>query len=58
MKLKPSGYVTAEASRKPGYLARRMAEYRKRLQAEKDAKDANAAEAAQKTRTLKPRKQA
>ena len=33
-KLQPSGYATAAQSRKPGYLAKRMAEYRKRLERE------------------------
>ena len=35
MKLKPSGYVPAEESRKPGYLAKRMAIYRKQIEDEK-----------------------
>ena len=39
MKVKPSGYVSAEASRKPGYLAKRMAAYRLKIALEKEARE-------------------
>ena len=39
-KLPPSGYKTAALSERPGYLARRMQEYRKRLDEQKAAKEA------------------
>lgn len=38
-KLKSSGYVPSEESRKPGYLQRRMAAYRLKLAQEKEARE-------------------
>jgi hypothetical protein len=54
-RLPPSGYVTAEASRKPGYLAKRIALYRARLKAEAERRAAIEAEAAAKTSPIKRR---
>lgn len=57
-RLPPSGYVTAEESRRPGYLAKRLALYRARVKAKADQDKANATEAEQKRVELKPRKRA
>ena len=39
MKLRPSGYVPAAESAKPGYLAKRMAAYRMKVAQEKEARE-------------------
>ncbi|HZR03658.1 MAG TPA: hypothetical protein VFA81_10855 [Burkholderiales bacterium] len=52
VKLKPSGYITAAEAKKPGYLAKRMAIYRKQVEEEKNKAEAIKAEAAQKVRKL------
>lgn len=38
-RLPPSGYVPADDSMKPGYLARRMAGYRMKAAQEKEARE-------------------
>ena len=54
-RIPPSGYVTAAASRTPGYLARRMALYRAQLRAEQEQRKRDEAEAKSKTTPIKRR---
>ena len=48
-KPKPSGYVTAEETKKPGYLAKRMKMYRQMVEEAKRKQQENEAEAQAKT---------
>jgi hypothetical protein len=52
MKLPPSGYKTAEETRAPGYLAKRMEKYRKQVEEEAKKAEAIKAEQAVKVRKL------
>ncbi len=52
-RLAPTGYVPAEQSRKPGYLARRMAAYRLKIALEKEAAERAQQEAQRKVRQIK-----
>jgi hypothetical protein len=52
VKLKPSGYITADETKKPGYLAKRMELYRRQLTGQKKKDDAIKAEAEAKVRKL------
>ena len=54
MKLKPSGYVTAAESEKPGYLARRFAKFRAE-QREREAEQTRLMQEAAAERTKKVR---
>lgn len=49
-RLPPSGYVPAEQSMKPGYLAKRIAMYAARLKAEKEKREAETAKVVAKRR--------
>lgn len=53
MKLKPSNYVTAAESAKPGYLQRRMKQYAAEEARKQAVKQANEAEAKAKVATLR-----
>ncbi len=53
-KLPPSGYISADDTLKPGYLARRMKEYRDMVKAQKAKDEAIRAEVAQKVKRIKP----
>jgi hypothetical protein len=52
MKLPPSGYKTAEETRAPGYLAKRMALYRKQIEEQKQKQEAIKVEQVVKVRKL------
>jgi hypothetical protein len=52
-RLPPSGYVTADESKKPGYLAKRMAIYRAKVEEQKKKDDAVKAELAKKVARIK-----
>lgn len=52
-RLPPSGYIPAAETKKPGYLAKRMAIYRARVEAQKKKDDELKAELAKKVARIK-----